>query len=65
VLAEVTSREIGPGTIAEALELTAPVTRRQPHRYDRFAVGGSVSTSRNTRRRPSMMLAGSSRICDR
>jgi hypothetical protein len=36
-LAEVTAREIGRVTIAEALELTAPVARKQPHRYGRFA----------------------------
>jgi len=33
----VTAREIGRVTIAEALELTAPVARKQPHRYGRFA----------------------------
>jgi hypothetical protein len=38
VLAEVTAREIGRVTIAEALELTALVARKQPHRYGRFAV---------------------------
>ena len=32
-----TAREIGRVTIAEALELTALVARKQPHRYDRFA----------------------------
>jgi hypothetical protein len=37
VLAEVTAREIGRVTIAEALELTAPVARKQPDRYGRFA----------------------------
>jgi hypothetical protein len=37
VLAEVTAREIGRVTIAEALELTAVVARKQPHRYGRFA----------------------------
>jgi hypothetical protein len=37
VLAEVTAREIGRVTIAEALELTALVARRQPERYGRFA----------------------------
>ena len=37
VLAEVTVREIGRVTIAEALELTALVARKQPHRYGRFA----------------------------
>jgi hypothetical protein len=37
VLAEVTAREIGRVTIAEALELTALVARRQPDRYGRFA----------------------------
>jgi hypothetical protein len=37
VLAEVTAREIGGVTIAEALELTALVARKQPHRYGRFA----------------------------
>jgi hypothetical protein len=37
VLAEVTAREIGRVTIAEALELTAPVARKQPHRYGGFA----------------------------
>jgi hypothetical protein len=33
----VTGREIGRVTIAEALELTALVARKQPHRYGRFA----------------------------
>jgi hypothetical protein len=37
VLAEVTAREIGRVTITEALELTAVVARKQPHRYGRFA----------------------------
>jgi hypothetical protein len=37
VLAEVTAREIGRVTIAEALELTALVARKQPHRHGRFA----------------------------
>jgi hypothetical protein len=37
VLAEVTVREIGRVTIAEALELTALVARKQPQRYGRFA----------------------------
>jgi hypothetical protein len=37
VLAEVTAREIGRVTIAEALELTALVARKQAHRYGRFA----------------------------
>ena len=37
VLAEVTAREIGQVTIAEALELTALVARKQPERYGRFA----------------------------
>ena len=37
VLAEVTAWEIGRVTIAEALELTALVARKQPHRYGRFA----------------------------
>jgi hypothetical protein len=37
VLAEVTAREIGRVTIAEALELTALVARKQPGRYGRFA----------------------------
>ena len=37
VLAEVTAREIGRVTIAEALELTALVARKQPHRYGRLA----------------------------
>jgi hypothetical protein len=37
VHAEVTAREIGRVTIAEALELTAFVARKQPHRYGRFA----------------------------
>jgi hypothetical protein len=36
VVAEVTAREIGRVTIAEALELTALVTRKQPQRYGRF-----------------------------
>ncbi|HYT52698.1 MAG TPA: hypothetical protein VEL10_10880 [Gaiellaceae bacterium] len=31
------AREIGRVTIAEALELTALVARKQPHRYGRFA----------------------------
>jgi hypothetical protein len=33
----VTAREIGRVTIAEALELTALVARKQPERYGRFA----------------------------
>jgi hypothetical protein len=33
----VTAREVGRVTIAEALELTALVARKQPHRYGRFA----------------------------
>jgi hypothetical protein len=37
VLAEVTAREVGRVTIAEALELTALVARKQPDRYGRFA----------------------------
>jgi hypothetical protein len=37
VLAEVTAREIGRVTIAEALELTALVARKQPDRYGPFA----------------------------
>ena len=32
-----TAREIGRITVAEALELTALVARKQPHRYGRFA----------------------------
>ena len=32
-----TAREIGRVTIAEALELTALVARKQPERYGRFA----------------------------
>ena len=32
-----TAREIGRVTIAEALELTALVARKQPDRYGRFA----------------------------
>lgn len=37
MLAEVTAREICRVTIAEALELTALVARKQPYRYGRFA----------------------------
>ena len=37
MLAEVTAREIGRVTIAEALEITALVARKQPDRYGRFA----------------------------
>ena len=37
MLAEVTAREVGRVTIAEALELTALVARKQPDRYGRFA----------------------------
>ena len=37
MLAEVTAREIGRVTIAEALELTALVARKQPERHGRFA----------------------------
>jgi hypothetical protein len=33
----VTAREIGRVTIAEALELTALVARKQPERFSRFA----------------------------
>jgi hypothetical protein len=51
VLAEVTAREIGRVTIAEALELTALVARKQPHRYGRFAARWAVPLSR--RRQPS------------
>jgi hypothetical protein len=36
----VTAREIGRVTIAEALELTALVARKQPDRYGRFAARG-------------------------
>ena len=38
MLAEVTARAIGRVTIAEALELTALVARKQPQRYGRFGV---------------------------
>src|SRR6266581_860101 len=37
LVAEATAPEIGRVTIAEALELTALVARKQPHRYGRFA----------------------------
>jgi hypothetical protein len=37
MLAEMTAREIDCVTIAEALELTALVARKQPQRYGRFA----------------------------
>jgi hypothetical protein len=37
VLAGVTAREIGRVTIAQALELTALVARKQPDCYGRFA----------------------------
>ena len=37
MLVEVTVREIARVTIAEALELTALVARKQPERYGRFA----------------------------
>ena len=37
MLADLAAREIGRVTIAEALELTALVARKQPHRYGRFA----------------------------
>jgi hypothetical protein len=37
VRAEVTAREVGRVTIAEALELTALVAKKQPDRYGRFA----------------------------
>jgi hypothetical protein len=37
VLAEVTARKIGRATIAEALEVTALVARKQPDRYGRVA----------------------------
>jgi hypothetical protein len=37
VLADLAAREIGRVTIAEALELTALVARKQPERYGRFA----------------------------
>ena len=37
MLAEVTARKIGHVTLAEALELTALVARKQPERYGRFA----------------------------
>jgi hypothetical protein len=34
---ELTAKEIGRINLAEALELTALVARKQPHRYGRFA----------------------------
>ena len=37
VLADVTAREIGRVTIAEALELTTLFARKPPERYGRFA----------------------------
>jgi hypothetical protein len=43
----VTAREIGRVTIAEALELTALVARKQPERFGRFAARW---LSRSTRR---------------
>ena len=64
VLAEVTAREIGRLTIAEALELTALVARKQPHRYAGLRPTGSASGSRSTRRRRWKMLRCSSRICN-
>jgi hypothetical protein len=43
VLAEVTAREIGRVTIAEALELTALVAQKEPHRHPR--VGGLMAAA--------------------
>jgi hypothetical protein len=58
----VTAREIGWVTIAEALELTALVARKQPDRYGRFAARwlclyleeheNSATTGRTRLRRP-------------
>lgn len=50
MLAEVTAREIGRVTIAEALELTALFPRKQPHRYGRFAAPLALSLAREARR---------------
>jgi hypothetical protein len=38
VIAEATAREIQPLTLAEALELTALVARKEPRRFDGYAV---------------------------
>jgi hypothetical protein len=38
VIAEATAKEIGELTVAEALELTALVARKEPERFDRYAV---------------------------
>jgi hypothetical protein len=52
VLAEVTARQIGRVTIAEALELTALVARKQPERYGRFAARAMGVAERVWRRLP-------------
>jgi len=61
----VTAREIGRVTIAEALELTALVARKQPHHYGGFAARWLCLYLEDTRRRRSKMSCYSSRICDR
>jgi hypothetical protein len=65
VLAEVTAREIGRVTIAEALELTALVARKQPHRYGRFAARWLCLYLEEHEKATSKMLSCSSRTCDR
>jgi hypothetical protein len=52
----VTAREIGRVTIAEALELTALVARKQPDRYGRFCRTLALRLSRGAR-------AGHARRC--
>ena len=64
MLAEVTAREIGRITIAEALDLTALVARKQPERYGRFAARWLCLWLEEHERRRSKMWPCSSRICN-
>ena len=68
VLAEVTAREIGRVTIAEALELTALVARKQPDRYGRFAARwrwrpSSLRSARSSSRCVRARQENSQRLC--
>jgi hypothetical protein len=64
VLAEVTAREIGRVTIAEALELTALVARKQPDRYGRFAARWLCLYLEEHEKAPLEHVEPSSRTCD-
>jgi hypothetical protein len=65
VLAEVTAREIGRVTIAEALELTALVARKQPDSYGRSAARWLCLYLEEHEKTTSRMSRCSSRTCDR